>query len=194
MSNAISKQRTPSKSQSKQDANRSDYDYVDDYDEYDYDYEDDYSDKTPPIFTNDTLVLCFEEVDCDTKNIDMVCYVLYDQTEREYYICGKRQDATNNKKKTIAVYNDFKFYCKSSKHVIKMLKSIMDTENNGVNHVMYNYKDIYYDDDCVEHEYLDYNTLYESQDDQKEICAYDGIEFKKSYVKDLLTTLKHVRY
>ena len=143
------------------------------HDDDDYDY-----------VTNDKLVLCFEEIDVDTKKMDMVCYVLYDQNEHEYYICGKRQSG----------YNDFKFFCKSKRNVIRMLKNIMDFKHNEINHVLYNYNDVFLDEYGVEYEYIDYYTLWDTKQTCKEISAFDNVTYNESNIKSLLSVIKNVRY
>lgn len=157
-------------------------------------FNDDYS------LTHDKLVAHFEEFEYATSNSVMTCYVLYDHCDKEYYICGKRAatcavvysdplpayDATE--------YNDFKFFCKSSKDMVNMLKLIMNVSCNDVNMTMYNYKDIFIDDDGVELDYIDYNTLQCSNVSQKEIISYDNTKFNEGIAKTMLRMLKKVRY
>lgn len=154
-----------------------DYDYADDCD---HDYEcvgnKSYSDK---------LVLKLEEIDVDTQRLRVKCFVVYDQTEREYFICGKAQKLEDQEEP-----EDFKFYCKKRKHVIEFLNYIFQSpeKTENLNHVLYNFK--YLDEyDCV-----DFWVLEDQENASCELTGYDGADFNKSWLSPLLKTLKHVRY
>jgi len=179
-----------SNSQSKQVAYNG---FNDDYD-CDCDYEYNYS------IAHDKLVAHFEEVEYATANSVMSCYVLYDHCDKEYYICGKRTATcgvvynVTHPDYEMNEYNDFKFFCKSSKDMLNMLKCIMNVSCNDVNMTMYNYKDIFMDDEGVELDYIDYNTLKCNNSLQKEIISYDNTKFNEDIVKSMLRALKTVRY
>jgi len=187
MSNAISKQTMTDDENNTNANNKSAYDQS--VEEWINDWHNNY--ERP--FTNDRLVLCFEEVECDTGEIDMVCFVLYDPVEKEYFICGKRYDVYDGNK-CIAEYGDYKFFCKSKTQVAEFLKSAMDIKNNKINQVLYNYKDIFYDENGEEYEYLDFDVLITNKNQMKEVSAYDGLTFNKNRVITLLKMIKHVRY
>jgi hypothetical protein len=150
--------------------------------------------------THDRLVAYFEEFVYGSKESVMACYVLYDHCDKEYYICGKRTATcevsynVNNPEYGVNEYNDFKFFCKSSKDMVNMLKIIMNVSCNDVNMTMYNYKDIFVDEDGVELDYIDFNTLQYSNISQKEIISYDNTRFNERLVKSMLRALKNVRY
>ena len=159
-----------------------------------YEYEFNYS------FTHDKLVAHFEEFVYGSKESIMSCYVLYDHCDKEYYICGKRSATcgvmynVNNPEYNVNEYNDFKFFCKSSKDMLNMLKCIMNVSCNDVNMTIYNYKNIFIDDEGVELDYIDYNALQYSNISQKEIITYDNTRFNECLVKAMLRMLKKVRY
>jgi hypothetical protein len=173
-----------SNSQSKQVA----YDDCDG--EYDYDY----------TLTHDKLVAYFEEFIYGSKESVMTCYVLYDHRDKEYYICGKRTAtcgvvySETHPEYNVNEYNDFKFFCKSSKDMVNMLKLIMNVSCNDVNMTMYNYKDIFMDEEGVELDYIDFNTLQYSNVLQKEIISYDNTRFNEGIAKTMLRMLKKMRY
>lgn len=134
---------------------------------------------------SDKLVLKLEETSEETGDIQLKCYVVYDHTEDEYFICGKNQSTDG-----LREFEDFKFYCKTRKRVTSFLKYLLSsTDASGkINHVLYNYK--YLDEyDCV-----DYWVLEDQEDSQCELAGYDGANFSKSWLSPLLKTLKHVRY
>ena len=91
-------------------------------------------------------------------------------------------------------YNDFKFFCKSSKDMLKMLKCIMNVSCNDVNMTILNYKDIFIDDSGSELDYIDYNALEYSNTLQKDIISFDNTRFDEDKVKMILRMLKKVRY
>jgi hypothetical protein len=162
------------------------------YDDYDYDYDNG--------LTHDKLVAYFEEFEYATSNSVMTCYVLYDHCDKEYYICGKRAAtcavvySETHPEYDVNEYNDFKFFCKSPKDMISMLKLIMNVSCNDVNMTMYNYKDIFINDDGVDLDYIDYNTLQYSNVSQKEIISYENARFNEDIAKTMLRMLKKMRY
>ena len=131
-------------------------------------------------FCSDKLVLKLDEVSSDSM-ILRTCYVVYDHTEGEYFVCGVNVEIGNSNE-------DFKFYCKTRKHVVAFLKYLLSAEDATINHVLYNYK---YLDEC---EYVDYWMLSEQCDPNCELSGYNGADFSKSWLSPLLKTLKHVRY
>lgn len=150
------------------------------------------------FFTDDTLVLHFEELVYGTTESVMNCYVLYDHCDKEYFICGKKcptyGEYISDTDCEPREYNDFKFFCKSAKDMMRMLKCIMNVFCNDVNMTIYNYKDIFIDDTGEELEYIDYHTLECNQTSQKEIIKYDNMKFNDGLVKTMLRVLKKVRY
>lgn len=161
---------------------------------------DDFNDDYDNGLTHDKLVAYFEEFRYGSNESVMTCYVLYDHCDKEYYICGKKTETRGvmySLKKTeynMNEYNDFKFFCKSSKDMLKMLKCIMNVSCNDVNMTIYNYKDIFIDDSGSELDYIDYNALEYSNVLQKEIISYDNTRFDEGLVKSILRMLKKVRY
>lgn len=154
--------------------------------------------------THDKLVAYFEEFRYGSNKSVMTCYVLYDHCDKEYYICGKKTETRtevscikNSVKHTeynVNEYNDFKFFCKSSKDMLKMLKCIMNVSCNDINMTILNYKDIFIDDSGSELDYIDYTSLEYSNTLQKDIISYDNARFDDRLVKSILRMLKKVRY
>lgn len=151
--------------------------------------------------TYDKLVLKLEEVDTDTGDIDMSCFIAYDQNDEEYYICGKRHVPEN---KANGMYSeDFKFYCKSSKQLFRFLEYIIDYKLNKVNHILYNFKELDLHDVTTEEkykvgdidqDYVDYYVLQEGLDIGCEITGYDEATYDRGWLKPVLKMLKYVRY
>lgn len=168
-------------------------------------YEDSYSDG----FMQDKLVLCIYTLNMnkvlEDDVTDCTCFIMYDEAEQEYFLCGKRtyvnldeeQDDENNKEDKDKEDNDyfsFKFFCKSRSTVIDMLASVLDVNNNTLNIELYNYTNIYTKEDGTEHEYLDYDVLMDSYDVRKELMRYEEVEFDEVSIKQMLKMIKRVRY
>lgn len=135
--------------------------------------------------THDRLVLYFEECYFDgyEKSVDAKCYVLYDELEREYFICGSRLTSDEE------YYGDFKFYCKSKKDVLDYLSFILNVNESNINYGLYNFEDLF-----DTHEMVDFYVLDECMDENSEIAVYLDMKFKYNRVKKLLRLLKKVRY
>ena len=163
-----------------------------------------YDDEYDNGLTHDKLVVYFEELRYGSNETVMTCYVLYDHCDKEYYICGKKmatrsvmysvKNGVKNAEYNMNEYNDFKFFCKSSKDMLKMLKCIMNVSCNDVNMTILNYKDIFIDDSGSELDYIDYNALEYSNTLQKDIISFDNTRFDDRQVKSVLRMLKKVRY
>jgi hypothetical protein len=163
-----------------------------------------YCDECDYGLTHDKLVAYFEEFRYGSNECVMTCYVLYDHCDKEYYICGKKtptrsvmysvKNSVKNTEYNVNEYNDFKFFCKSSKDMLKMLKCIMNVSCNDINLTILNYKDIFIDDSGSELDYIDYTSLEYSNTLQKEIISYDHTRFDDRQVKSILRMLKKVRY
>ena len=156
--------------------------------------------------TRDKLVLCLYTLNMnkvlEDDATDCTCFVLYDEMEGEYFLCGKRtyvnleedESSENNEDKEDQDYFSFKFFCKSRQSVIDMLASVLDVNNNSVNVEMYNYTDMYTKEDGTEYEYLDYEALMDNYDVRKELMRCEEVEFDEVSIKHMLKMIKNVRY
>ena len=135
--------------------------------------------------TNDRLVLYIEECYYENSkmNVDTRCYILYDELEEEYFVTGNRLSTSRE------VYAEFKFYCKSRQNLLNYLSIILNTGETVLNYGLFNYKDLFYNNDMV-----DFQILNESRDDDCEIAFYFEADYSFTRMKKLLTTLKYVRY
>lgn len=136
----------------------------------------------------DRLVFYIQE---DLKNhitncveTDSKCYVLYDELAKEYFICGSRIKTCETE------YSDFKFYCKSKETVLDYLTFILNPNNSNVSYGLYNFPDLFVDDDTV----VDYYTLEYQRQDENEIALYLEMDFQKPQIRNLLRMLKEIRY
>lgn len=125
------------------------------------------------IDAHDKLVLYFEDESRDTY-----CYILYDFTEREYFICGARGNQRGC---------PFNFYCKSKKTLLKYLKFIFEVTQ--LTYGLYNFSNIFGETD-----YVDLDILENKRSIQTEITAYVGATFNSELVLNLLKMLKEIRY
>jgi hypothetical protein len=157
-------------------------------------YEDIYTDD----FMQDKLVLCLYTLNMnkvlEDDVTDCTCFVLYDESEEEYFLCGKRTYVNLEEDQEDDDYFSFKFFCKSRSSVINMLASVLDVNNNTVNVELYNYTDIYTKEDGTEYKYLDYDALMDNYDVRKELMRFDEIEFDEVSIRQMLKMIKHVRY
>jgi hypothetical protein len=139
------------------------------------------------LIENDRLVLYVEE-SCDNESgkqdIDMRCYILYDEYEGEYYICGSR------KKTPDECYGDFKFFCKSKQSLMDYMAFILNVNDSKVRYGLFNYTKLFEDSSS----YQDFDTLENSKLECSEIAFYYESQFKYKHVKKLLDMLKNVRY
>ena len=146
----------------------------------------------------DKLVLCVYTLNMnkvlEDEATDCTCFVLYDEVEDEYFLCGKRTYVNLEEDQAADDYYSFKFYCKSRSSVIDMLASVLDVNNNTVNVELYNYTDIYTKEDGSEYTYLDYDALMDNYDVRKELVRFDEIEFDEVSIKHMLKMIKRVRY
>lgn len=157
-------------------------------------YEDSYTDD----FMQDKLVLCLYTLNMnkvlEDDVTDCTCFVMYDEAEQEYFLCGKRTYVNLEEDQEDDDYFSFKFFCKSRSSVINMLASVLDVNNNTVNVELYNYTDIYTKEDGTEYKYLDYDALMDNYDVRKELMRFDEIEFDEVSIRQMLKMIKHVRY
>ena len=129
---------------------------------------------------SDKLVLFLEEE--YEGSVDMSCYVVYDATEKEYFICGQRVDDLSNK------YAPFHFYCKSKRSLLKYIRFITNAEDSRLTCGLFNFSGIYLE------EVVDYSVLDKMRSDYNEVALYVKMEFDKKVIHDLLVVLKDVRY
>ena len=125
------------------------------------------------IDAHDKLVLYFED-ECK------YCYVAYDFTEKEYFICGTRTNSYNC---------PFNFYCKSKTTVLEYLTFLFDVAFFELKYGLYNFYNIFGESDCVDLELLD-----NKRNDTCEIAIFTGTVFKPKKVYNLLKMLKDIRY
>lgn len=130
------------------------------------------------IDAHDKLVLYFEN-----EGKDAYCYIAYDFTEKEYFICGARIDGYGEQ------YASFNYYCKSKKTVLEYLKFLFDTDYCKITYGLYNFYNIFGYSDCVDLELLESKRNYTC-----EIALYDRTVFKRKTVHNLLKMLKEIRY
>jgi hypothetical protein len=125
-------------------------------------------------FTNYTT----NKVETDAK-----CYILYDEVDDEYFICGSRVRSMETE------YSDFKFFCKSKETVVEYLTFILNPVDSNVSYGLYNFPDLFVNNDTV-----DYQTLEYQRQDENEIALYLEMPFRKRPIRNLLRMLKEIRY
>lgn len=133
----------------------------------------------------DKLVFYVEEIDCDTNNPDMRCFIMFDEFEKEYLINGMRRGQFTSG-------YEYTFYCKKRKNVINYLNSIFDA-NNKVKIILYNYSNV--NNDLNQY---NFKELYSLVNSKKEIVGYNDLKLMDptcwNYMKMYLKNLKFIRY
>jgi hypothetical protein len=135
------------------------------------------------------LVIYIEEKYEDVK--DMSCYVLYDETEKEYFVCGSRRD------EAMVNYAQFHFYCKSRDTLVNYIAFIVNASGSCISLItygLYSY-DIFGSDD--EHEmsqFVSYSRLDKYRSDTNELALYVDMTFSSAKIHDLLNIIREVRY
>ena len=139
------------------------------------------SDELYEIDSKDKLVLYFEEE--SNGKPDTYCYVMYDFTEKEYFLCGARHDSHGYK------YGKFHFYCRSSETVLDYLTYILNINSSEITQGLCNFRNLFKYSECVDLDILD-----PKKQDINELAVYVGETFKKRQIKKLLRMLKEIRY
>jgi hypothetical protein len=131
--------------------------------------------------SQDKLVLFLEEE--YEGSVDMTCYVVFDHTENEYFICGQRMD------ESMQQYSTFHFYCKSKKSLLRYIQFIVNADDSILTYGLFNFNGMFKD-----REYVDYSVLNSMRSGLNEVAVYNRMEYDNDAMKDLLIVLKDVRY
>lgn len=139
------------------------------------------TDEIYEVDSKDKLVLYFEEL--SNGIIDTFCYVLYDFTEKEYFICGARHDGCGFQ------YGKFHFYCRSTETVLDYLAFILNAEESEITYGLYNFRNLFEQSDIIDLERLEIKKR-----DTNEIAIFLNQNFKKKRVRKILRMLREIRY
>ena len=116
--------------------------------------------------------------------IDSTCYVVYDDMEKEYFVCGSRVSDEHNK-----MFGEYHFYCKSRSVLLNFLSFVFKTGESNINYGIYNYTNIFDKTERVDYQFLNEHREYEN-----EIALYEEMPYRRSKMNDLLKMIKYVRY
>ena len=101
-----------------------------------------------PINTTSSDFLVMRVVSSTDRSI-VQCYCSFDQTLKEYLLCGSlyhTRDDSRTKNET----NTYKFYCKTRKSLLSMLTSMIDDENILVE--LLNYKNLFNENKNIDYD------------------------------------------
>ena len=126
----------------------------------------------------DCLVFKFEEIEDETKRIDNIVYVLFDQMKEKYIVRGQRR---RSHKHNSASYS---FECDKSCDLVIFLQYII-CPGNTVNEVLYNYDNLPDDSNKIT-----YDFLHDYDHSDYEISGYNAQKFSRN---DLFTKLRMLR-
>lgn len=115
---------------------------------------------------------------------DSSCYVIFDDVEQEYFVCGSRVS-----RETGGNFAEYHFYCKSKEVLTNYLSFIFKTGESTVNYGIYNYADIFLHSDRIDYTFLNENRSYDS-----EIALYMDVSFSGRAIYRILEMLKLIRY
>lgn len=128
----------------------------------------------------DCLVLKFEEVEKESKQIDNTIYVFYDKKTHYFFVRGRRRWTPATQSCT------YSFQCEYAKDLADFLQYTI-CNNNTVNEVLYNYDNLPFESNDVTFEFLhDYDHS------DYEISGYDGVNLDRKVLLRNLRMLRNV--
>ena len=127
-------------------------------------------------YISDALVL---RVAChDIENLESECYVYYDDVEKEYFVCGLKEDQTN----------PYKFYTKKRTSVMNFIDSILGN-NCQISIELMNYPNLF-----VNNNYVDYDVLTHDDTDWSEISCLQGTSYTSEMRVELFRCMKSLKF
>jgi hypothetical protein len=144
-----------------------------------------YGNEDDAMVENDRNVLYIEELyeNSDPNKFDMRCYVIYDETQGEYFVTGSRR------LHMYETYGNFKFYCKSKTTLTEYLGFIVNSQQSKINYGLFNCVNLF-----NERDYVTFDTLENARINCAELAFYMGMSFKPTKIQTLLKILEQVRY
>lgn len=128
-----------------------------------------------------TFILCIEELEPFISHapIDTRLFIGWDETNKDYFIRGKRQDTSKTN------FVPFAFHCESSNKLYDFIKFTMP--NSKVNIILYNFNNI----ENLETDEITYEFCESQMDKNYEISGYDDVSLKRSCIVKYLRMLKN---
>jgi len=133
-------------------------------------------------YEKNRLVLYIEEV--YKNSTDMKCYIIYDEAEEEYFMCGSR------KKKGESQYGDFKLFCKSKYNALDFISFIMNVKESDLNYGLFNYSNL----SSIDNSGVDFDVLENMRLSCSEVAFYQEMDYNCVEMIKILNMLKKVRY
>lgn len=128
----------------------------------------------------DTLVLKIVEYDVDLKMPDTTLYVLYDKSEHNYVVRGKRRETGTLNSCT------YSFVCEYAKDLADFIQFLI-CKQNKVSYILYNYDNLPATSDEISYEFLS-----ENDDRTYEISGYDHQDLHRNVLLKNLRMLRNV--
>jgi len=135
------------------------------------------------------LVIYIEEKYEDVK--DMTCYILYDEIQKEYFVCGSRRD------EAMVNYAQFHFYCKSRDTLVNYIAFIVNARGSCISLITYGLYSYDIFGSADEHEmsqFVSYSRLDKYRSDTNELALYVDMSFSSAKIHELLNIIREVRY
>ena len=127
-------------------------------------------------YISDVLVL---RVAChDIENLESECYVYYDYVEKEYFVCGLKENESN----------PYKFYTKKRTNIMDFMDSILGN-NCQVSIELMNYPNLF-----VNNYYVDYDVLTHDDTEWSEISCVQGTSYTCDMRFELYRCLKSLKF
>jgi hypothetical protein len=132
------------------------------------------------------LVLYVEEVYTTKKtdDVDMKCFIIYDNVEEEYFLCGSRRNNSETQ------YGDFKFFCKSKTDIINFISFIFNVKESDLNYGLYNYSTL----SSIDNSHVTFDKLDNMRLSCSEIALYEGMDYSYLEFLRLLNMIKKIRF
>lgn len=129
-----------------------------------------------PIPPTDCLVLRIDEMDIDTRKLDITVYVLYDSNNETFVVRGKRSND----------WTTHSYYCDGVKSLSRFLSTVICKQNfwSYTLYTMSNLPD--------ESDEIGFDTLEEKATKDTEICGYDKLAYSSKTLRKMLNILRNV--
>ena len=125
------------------------------------------------------LILCIDE--CDNTSIDTRIFIGYDESDKDYFVRGKRQDIRGTN------YVPYAFHCESANKLYKFIEFVVGIKGQ-INITLYNYNNL--ENKMVDE--ITYEYLEKLMDRNYEIVGYDEAILTEEAMLKCLNILKNM--
>jgi hypothetical protein len=127
-------------------------------------------------YPTDCLVLRIDEMDVDTKKLDITMYVLYDSNNETFVVRGKRENE----------WITHSYYCESLKDLSSFLSTVICKQNLW-SYTLYTMENLADNSDDIS-----FGTLDRKATKETEFCGYDSLPYSRKTLRKMLNILRNV--